>query len=175
MKLHLIAYAFAAVLSSGCDNHPNRQEDSMKQSDAHSAGKQLQEYADSVIGKMPGGGRVNGSYAGMTVDESAFADMWYFWQSSILNSGDVASYFSWLDSRRSDLEAIGAKGCLKAIEALRPDYERAVQEGNEASWPKGDKDYRQRIESLEEPAFEDDWEELLLTFARSKLGQPKAK
>ncbi len=48
MKLHLIAYALAAALSSGFDNHPNREGDSIKQSDAHSAEKQLQEYADSV-------------------------------------------------------------------------------------------------------------------------------
>lgn len=61
------------------------------------------------------------------------------------------------------------------MEALRPHYEKAVREGHEPDWPNGDKDYRERIKSLEEPAFEDDWEELLLTFARSKLGQPHAK
>lgn len=146
----------------------------MKQSDAKSSEIRLQAYADAVIGKIPEGGRVNGSYPGMTVDESAFADMWYFWQSAIMNSGDVAGYFPWLDARRADLEAIGAKGSLSAVEALRPLYEKAVLEGSEANWPKGDKDFRQLIESLEEPAFEDDWEDLLLTFAQSKLARPQS-
>ncbi len=147
----------------------------MKQSGTKSTEIRLQAYADAVIVKIPEGGRVNGSYPGMTVNESAFADMWYFWQSAIMNSGDVAGYFSWIDARRTDLEAIGAKGCLSAVEALRPHYEKAVLDGSEANWPKGDKDFRQLIESLEEPAFEDDWEELLLTFAQSKLERPKSE
>jgi hypothetical protein len=67
------------------------------------------------------------------------------------------------------------KGCLSALEALRPHYEKAVLEGREANWPNGDKDFRQLIESLEEPAFEDDWEELLLAFAQSKLGRPQSE
>ena len=141
----------------------------MNHSDANSTEDQLQEYADTIGGKMPGGDRINGSYAGMTVAESTFADMWFFWQAAIINSGDVAGYFSWLDARRADLEAIGAQGCLRALESLRPHYETAVSEGREANWPKGDPDFRQLIESLEEPAFEDDWEELLLSFAQAKL------
>lgn len=163
------------MLFSSCDNNPKSHQDSMNQSDASSTEDQLREYADAVIGKMPGGDRIDGSYTGMTVDESAFADMWFFWQSAIVNSGDVAGYFSWLDARRADLEAIGAKGCLSAVEALRPHYEKAVLEGSEATWPNGDDNFRQLIESLEEPAFEDDWEELLLAFAQGKLHRPQSE
>jgi hypothetical protein len=174
MKLQLLACALTAVLSLSCDNHPQSQQGRMNQSDANSTEDQLQEYADKIIGKIPGGARSNGAYAGMTVAESAFSDMWYFWQASIINSGDVAGYFSWLDARRADLEAIGAQGCLRALEALRPHYEKAVKEGTEANWPKGDPDYRKLIESLEVPAFEDDWEELLLSFAKTHLStQPE--
>lgn len=83
MKLCLIAHAFAMLLSSSCDNHPNRQEDSRRQFESQEAGKQLDRYARAVIGKIKGGDRVKGAYPGMTVDESVFADMWYFWQTSI--------------------------------------------------------------------------------------------
>lgn len=143
--------------------------------DANPNETELQQFAEVVIGKMRGGERIHGSYSGMTSDESAFADMWYFWQGAIVNSGDVAGYFPWLDERRGDLEAIGANGCLRAIEALRPHYEKAVSEGREADWPNGDEDYRKLIESLEDPAFEDDWEELLLTFARNRLHRSQSE
>jgi hypothetical protein len=175
MKLHFLAGAMIAFLSSGCDPTPEDRQDTLGFSDGDSAGKELHGYADRVVGKMPGGDRVDGSYAGMTVEESAFADLWYFWQGKIVNSGDVAGSFLWLDARRADLEAIGAKGCLRALEALRPHYEKAVSEGREAEWPKGDEAFRRMIESLEEPAFEDEWEELLLSFARAKLGHGRAE
>ncbi|MDB6072048.1 MAG: hypothetical protein JWL81_3219, partial [Verrucomicrobiales bacterium] len=100
----------------------------------------------------------------MTPEETLFSDMYYFWQASILNSGDVAGRFAWLGARRVGLETIGANGCLKAMQALRPHYEKAVAEGREEGWEWGDddEDFRQMIVSLEEPAFEDDWEKLLL-------------
>jgi hypothetical protein len=172
MKVRLIACALTAVTSSSCDNNPKN--DGMNPFGANSSYSQIQAYADAVSGKI-GGDRVNGAYTGMTVDESTFADMWYFWQASIINSGDVASYFPWLDARRADLEAIGAQGCLRAVEDLRPHYEKAISERSDSNWPNGDEDFRALIESLEEPAFEDDWEALLLTFAQAKLSRPQSE
>jgi hypothetical protein len=69
MKVHQIARALTAVLSVGCENNPESQQDRMNQSDANSTGTQLQEHAGKFIGKMPGGDRVNGAHAGMTVAE----------------------------------------------------------------------------------------------------------
>lgn len=175
MKLQFLACAIIASLASSCGKKPGNRQENWSGFDASATGDELRVYADATMAKMRGGDRVDGSYPGMTAEESAFADMWYFWQGAIVNSGDVAGYFPWLVARRGDLEAIGANGCLRAIEALRPHYEKAVAEGRNADWPKGDEDFRRLIESLEEPAFEEDWEELLLTFARANLGRAQSE
>lgn len=150
----------------GCENKPTNRQDTMSDFDAHSAEDELKMYVRAVRAKP---------ISDMTTEETIFANMYHFWQASILNSGDVAGRFAWLDARRVEFEAIGANGCLKAIEALRPHHEKAVLERGEEGWEWGDEDFRQLIESLEEPAFEDDWEELLLNFGRAKLRQRQSE
>ncbi|MBK1882661.1 hypothetical protein JIN85_09550 [Luteolibacter pohnpeiensis] len=154
----MIVLTFLALLSCG-KNHPTNISE-MTESEEIGA------YAKFTIDRIPHGARVNGAYPGMTFEESAYADMYYFWQGTIINSGNVAGYFSWLEDRRADLEALGATGCLKALENLRPLYEQAVRDGRTKDWELGDAAYRQKIEELEEPAFEDDWDRLFLEFGR---------
>ncbi len=120
-----------------------------------------------------GGGRgESGAYPGLSPAESLFVDMWYFWQACLVNSGDIAGYFEYMDEHQSDFMTLGASGCLEAIEGLRPHFERAVADGKIKEWHDGWRSRPSDIVAAEDLVFKEDFPALLLAFAKNNLNRP---
>ncbi len=105
----------------------------------------------------------------LTEAEDHFTNAWGFWQ-VIQNAGEIACNFELADFSVESLKAIGATGALQAIEALRPYYDEAASAGRLDQWCKcNERDHADIVSSLEDPAFEEDWEALLLAYARKHI------
>ena len=106
--------------------------------------------------------------------ESQFNSLSYFWDAAIINEGDIFGYMEYMIEHRPDLEAIGAVGCLAAIDKLMPFF----QEQQKLESDSAKMDYWQRTrherrsaEGLAEDV--NDFGRLLLRFAEenaSRLG-----
>lgn len=57
-----------------------------------------------------------------TTEEEAFYDLWYFYSAALVNNADVSSYVPFMIEKKNSLEAIGAVGCLAALDQLLPLY-----------------------------------------------------
>jgi hypothetical protein len=62
-----------------------------------------------------------------TEPEEVIDGLIYFYEAGLVNEGDVFGYMHCMIEQRKALEAIGAKGCLAALEALMPYYEEQQQ------------------------------------------------
>lgn len=142
--------------------------------DEHDINSEISPYQEAIDMKWSEGGARgdDGAYPGLSSDESLFADMWYFWQGCLINSGDVAGWFEFMDSHRNDFTAIGAKGCLEAIEAIRPYFVQATNEGKLKEWHDGWRSRGPGIVAAEDLAFGDGFDSLLLAFAKKHLPSP---
>ncbi|MEA3212294.1 MAG: hypothetical protein QOE70_5351 [Chthoniobacter sp.] len=95
--------------------------------------------------------------------------MGYF-QQSVANSGQMYTFVGYLLKHRSDLEEIGAVGCLKALEGLAPFYQEEQRMPEETMR----REYRWKTQSARE-AFEtigEDYDvlrELLINYANTTL------
>src|SRR5262245_15994298 len=102
-----------------------------------------------------------------TKAELVVDELFYFYSASLLNHGEVFSYMDFMIQRRWQFEAIGASGCIAAMDALMPFHrEQQALKGEEeklAYWHETRSD-RDSAESLaEDPNV---FGQLLLDFAR---------
>lgn len=105
----------------------------------------------------------------LTEAENQFTNAWGFWQ-VMENAGEIACNFELADFSVESLKAIGATKALQSIEALRPYFDEAASAGQLEQWRNcKERDHADIITSLEEPAFEEDWEGLLLAYARKNI------
>lgn len=58
----------------------------------------------------------------LTPEEQLFSDLRYFYNAAICNESAVFTYVDFMIEHREQLEAIGAHGCLAALDVLVPLY-----------------------------------------------------
>jgi hypothetical protein len=104
-----------------------------------------------------------------TPPERLVRELDYFYNGILLNEGAVFQFMDFMIPRRWMFEAIGAKGCLAAIDRLIPIYEELASEAEMREYQVQHLVEIQSIEALvEDPNV---FGQLLLDFARRELGQ----
>ena len=105
-----------------------------------------------------------------TAAEEAFDELEYFYNAALVNNGAIFTYLEFMIPRRQQLEAIGAKGCLAAMDALMPFYKEQSALGSD----KERQDYLLRTRSARKPAemlVEDPnvFAQLMIDYARREI------
>jgi hypothetical protein len=104
--------------------------------------------------------------APLTEAEDVLDTLYYFQEAALVNSADVFRYVPFMIAHKAKLEAIGAKGCLAALEKLMPFYEEQQKLGTQREqdeyWVQT-KSARESAERLAEDGNE--FAELLLKYA----------
>jgi hypothetical protein len=130
---------------------------------------EIRPYYDRIRAKQDS----RGSWTSTPTDEEqVLDDLQYFYEAALVNNADVFGYLPYMIEHRSKFEAIGAHGCLAALDGLMPYYEEqqklnTYDEKNEY-WHRTKSD-RRDIETLAEET--NDFARLLLEFARKNAAR----
>lgn len=133
----LLLTAVAALLGSGCQQRPsaveaarqskpgNLRSDRTKMTDDAWLEEHRQIQADLWV-YLEHNKRKQGPAGAWTSppskEEEAFEDLWYFYSAALLNNADVSSYVPFMIEHKDSLQAVGAVGCLAALDRLLPLY-----------------------------------------------------
>jgi hypothetical protein len=106
--------------------------------------------------------------------ESTINNLRYFYEAALINSADIFGYLPFMVEHRRAFEAIGAKGCLAALDQLMPFYaeqQKLASENEKRAYWDRTRAARASAEALAETP--DQFGRLLLRYAQqnaSKIG-----
>ena len=99
-------------------------------------------------------------------EEEAFENLWYFYSAALMNNADVSSYVPFMIEHRDSLQAVGASGCLAALDQLLPLYteqQKLTSQREQDEFWRSKQDERDKAHSLAEDA--NTFGRLLLAYA----------
>lgn len=111
-----------------------------------------------------------------THEEEWFDTLSYFYNAALMNNGAVFSYTPFMVEHRQALEAIGAKGCLAALDQFAPIFQQhrfPTKEDEDDYW----REHQAAIEAVEALVDDaNDFARLLLAYAEknaARIGQDR--
>jgi hypothetical protein len=131
----------------------------------------LRPFYDRISSKQ---GRMGHWKTEPTEPEKVLDDLWYFYSAALVNNADVSRYVDFMVEHKKELQMIGGRGCLAALEKLMPFYKEqqnlATEEQKEDHW-RATMSAQEKAAALAEDSNE--FARLLLAYAKrnaNKIG-----